>query len=97
MKRKQSAADKRRLQAVAELGCVLTYHLTGAWGTPCEVHHCRVSHGWGRTSHDATIGLTPFYHRDTKAGIHGLGRDEFTALYGVSEQELLEIVNGRLG
>lgn len=97
MKRTANKAEREHMAAVKALGCVLSYKLSGKWGTPCEVHHCRVTHGWGRSSHFATIGLTPYFHRDGKAGIHGMGREEFTKKYGVSELELLEIVNKKLG
>lgn len=97
MKRKSTRAEREHMAAVKALGCVLTYALTGIWETPCEVHHCRVEHGWGRSSHYATIGLTAHFHRDGTAGIHGMGREEFTAKYGVSELELLDIVNKKLG
>lgn len=97
MKRKANKAERDHLGRVAALGCVLTYHLNGVWGTPCEVHHVRVAHGWGRSSHYATIGLTPKYHRDGRYGVHGMGREEFTRMYGISELGLLDLVNETLG
>ena len=95
MKRTATAADRRRLAAVAALDCELCLHL-GYHGTPAEVHHVRVSHGWGRTSHKASIPLCPPHHRDPIIGVHGMGRDEFTAMYGISELELLERTNERV-
>jgi hypothetical protein len=96
MKRTTSAADKQHLQKVAALGCILCDWL-GTPGTPAQIHHVRVRHGWGRSSHQAVIGLCDFHHNDQKAGVHGQGREEFTAMYGVSELALLDIVHIRVG
>lgn len=96
MKRTASAADKRHLSAVAALDCELCrFH--GFEGTPAEVHHVRVNHGWGRSGHNNVTPLCPIHHRDHQQGVHGMGRDEFTALHGISELELLELTNERLG
>jgi hypothetical protein len=89
MKRTSTAAEKRHLARVAAMPCCLCVHL--GWGeTSAEVHHVRTKHGWGRSSHFDTIPLCAFHHRDGQHGVHGMGRDEFTNLYGISELELLE-------
>jgi hypothetical protein len=95
MKRTSNAAEKRHLAKVAELGCALCAHL-GYGRTPAEVHHVRVEHGWGRSSHFDTIGLCWTHHQAPKISVHGLGRAEFAAMYGISELELLEAVKKRL-
>lgn len=95
MKRSANAAEKRHLARVAAMPCCLCMFL--GWGaTPAEVHHVRVLHGWGRSSHFATIPLCPFHHTDQRDGVHGMGREEFTEQYGISELELLEQVNAQL-
>lgn len=97
MKRKQTAAEKRHLARVAALGCVVCSECLGYEGTPAQAHHVHVNFGWGRTSHYDTIPLCPPHHVGPGMSVHGLGRDEFTELYGRSELELLGIVKSRLG
>ena len=99
MKAKRPASttdEKRHMAAVAALGCILCQHLDFG-PTPCEVHHVRVNHGWGRSGHFNTIGLCPAHHRGQPFGVHDMGRDEFTARYGISELDLLGGVRIRLG
>lgn len=95
-KAKSTAAERAHLAAVAALGCILCQHL-GFGPTPAEVHHVRVNHGWGRSGHFNTIGLCPFHHAGQPGGVHSMGRDEFTARYGISELDLLQVVRIRLG
>ncbi len=96
MKRKANADERRHMALVSDMSCIVCSACLGIHGTPAEVHHVRVAHGWGRTSHFATIPVCREHHTgDT--GIHSMGRDEFTAMYGKSEIELLAIVNEMLG
>jgi hypothetical protein len=99
MKTKRPAAtadEKRHMAAVAALGCILCQHLEFG-PTPAEVHHVRERHGWGRSGHFATIPLCPVHHRGQPFGVHDMGREEFTARYGISEMDLLGVVRIRLG
>ena len=91
-----TSPERQYLARVAALPCCLCMHL-GLGATPAEVHHVRVKHGWGRSGHFATIPLCPLHHRGQPGGIHDMGRDEFTALYGISEFELLAITSRQLG
>jgi len=91
------SADRAHMGRVAAMGCVLCEFLHGRDGTPAEVHHVRVRHGWGRSSNMAVIPLCPLHHRGQPGGIHDMGRDQFTDLYGISEMELLEAVNLEFG
>ena len=95
MKRTSTSAEKRHMQKVAEMGCIVC-ELAGFKDTPSEVHHVRARHGWGRSSHLATIPLCPIHHRG-KHGVHSMGRDEFEAMHGYSEFRLLEIVQEKMG
>lgn len=95
MKRAATAAEKRHMQKVAELGCIVC-ELAGFKDTPSEVHHVRARHGWGRSSHLATIPLCPIHHRGNH-GVHSMGRDQFEEMHGKSELELLAIVKNKLG
>lgn len=96
MKRTATAAEKRHMARVQALGCALCAFL-GLGNTPAVIHHARARHGWGRSSHYATIPLCPPHHQGSGFGVHDLGREEFTAMHGISEMELLDNVNEELG
>lgn len=94
MKRKATKEDRLHMARVARMGCIACERL-GYFGTPAEVHHARVSHGWGRDSHKAVIPLCVEHHRG-KTGVHTLSRQAFAEAYGISEIEMLEEINKRL-
>lgn len=84
-----------RLDDLADLGCILCRRL-GAPGTPAEIHHLRASQGLSqRAGDDQAIPLCPEHHRGA-TGLHGLGTRGFEAYWGVSEEELLGLVNEML-
>ncbi|MES2262136.1 MAG: Ref family recombination enhancement nuclease [Pseudomonadota bacterium] len=89
-------AEREHMGRVAALGCCLCAHLNYGYAA-AEVHHVRVRHGWGRSGHMNTIPLCPAHHTGQPGGVHDMGRDQFTALYGISEIELLASVQRRLG
>lgn len=98
MKRTSTAEERRHLAKVAAMGCIVCLECLGYEGTPAEVHHVRLDHGWGRSGHKNTIPLCPTHHQSgIGLGVHDMGRDEFTEMYGKSELELLEIVRERVG
>ena len=94
MKRTATAKEKQIMERVARMGCLVCERM-GYPGTPAQVHHVRARHGWGRSGHKAIIPLCVDHHTG-KNGVHGMGREEFTTLYGISEIQLLEIVLNRL-
>ena len=94
MKRTSTAEEIRIMRRVAEMGCIVCERM-GYPGTPAEIHHVRVNHGWGRSSHKAILPLCPEHHRGN-TGVHSMGREQFRDMYGKSEIELLEIVLNRL-
>lgn len=96
MKRKQTAAERRYLARVAAMGCIVCSECLGYEDTPAVVHHVHSEFGWGRTSHYDTIPLCPTHHVAPMQSVHGMGREEFTELFGKSEMELLELVKARL-
>lgn len=77
--------EKEHYRKVAELGCSLCRH-KGNEGTPCELHHIRRA---GVRSLSPIIGLCPFHHRGTSAGIHGMGRKAWEKYHQTTEEELL--------
>lgn len=96
MKSGATAAERVYLGKVAELGCAVCEHCLGYHDTPALVHHVHVNHGWGRTSHYATIPLCHLHHVAPNQSVHGMGRQQFTDCFGLSEFELLEITMEKL-
>lgn len=96
MKRSSTAAERRYMGRVQALGCCVCAHL-GYHDTPALIHHVHVNFGWGRTSHSDVIPLCHHHHVSPGESVHGMGRDEFTAMYGISEIELLDKVKELLG
>lgn len=88
--------ESQYLGKVADIGCIICYK-NGYPGTPAEIHHIRgLGLGMGvRNSHDNVIPLCPEHHRGS-TGYHGLGRRAFERKYGVTEQELQQLVEGLL-
>jgi hypothetical protein len=91
-----TGAEREHMGRVAALGCCLCQFL-GYGHQAAEVHHVRARHGWGRSGHLNTIGLCPLHHRGQPGGVHDMGREQFTAHYGISEIELLGRVNASMG
>ena len=86
--------EKNAFNKIAELGCVLCSELLGFEGTPSELHHIR-RHGNVRSA-SPVIPLCPEHHRGN-SGVHGLGHKGFANKWGITEEELLERVNQKLG
>ena len=89
-----SKNEKIALNKIAELGCILCSEVLGIEGSAAELHHVR-RYGAKRATSDL-LPLCPEHHRGNN-GIHGLGRKSFEAKYGVTEEELLERTNQKLG
>lgn len=87
-----TAAERRYMGRVAALGCIVCSHCLGIAGTPAIVHHLRTGQGHMRASHYDTMPLCPTHHQDSGIGVHDMGRDEFAAMYGISELDLVVIV-----
>lgn len=80
-----TAAEKRHLDAVASLGCLIT-------GGPAEIHHVR-RYGEKR-NHFKTAPLSYEYHRGSE-GIHTLGKKEWERRY-MTQDDLLRKTAERL-
>lgn len=88
-------ADRKHLDRVARLGCVLCDHL-GLGATPAQVHHIREGQGMSqRASHFLTVPLCPAHHTGQQ-GLHGLGVRAFERTYGLTELDLLAMTINRL-
>jgi len=86
--------EKKSFDKIARLGCILCSEVLGFEGTPSELHHIR-RHGNVRSA-SPVIPLCPEHHRGN-SGVHGLGHKGFANKWGVTEEELLERVNQKLG
>lgn len=86
------AADKRHLNRLSAIGCIVC-RIEGFPQTPCEIHHPRAGYGMGqRAPNSEAIPLCPAHHRGVNhpavPSIH-LDKSNFIAQYG-TEAELLE-------
>ena len=86
--------EKNAYRKIAELGCILCSSILGFEGTPAELHHIR-RYGTKRST-SPVVPFCPEHHRGN-TGVHGLGHKGFTNKWGVTEEELLERVNQKLG
>ena len=86
--------EKKSLDKIARLGCILCSSILGFEGTPAELHHIR-RYGTKRST-SPVVPLCPEHHRGN-TGVHGLGHKGFANKWGITEEELLERVNQRLG
>jgi hypothetical protein len=86
--------EKKSLDKISRLGCILCSTILGFEDTPSELHHIR-RYG-GKRSTSPCIPLCPEHHRGN-SGVHGLGHKGFENKWGVTEEELLERVNQKLG
>lgn len=78
-----TAAEKRHMDRVAALPCVLC----GAM--PVELHHIREGQGAAQRAQDTLVlPLCPGCHRGPN-GVHGLGRKGFFTRYKKDELDLL--------
>ena len=82
--------EKKHLDSVAQLGCIVCARL-GYGKSPAEIHHPRTkARGIGlKASHYDAIPLCPEHHRG-QSGVHGMGTKGFAKHYGFDESDLLE-------
>lgn len=86
--------EKKSLNKIAELGCILCAEVLGFEGTPAELHHVR-RYGTKRAT-SPVLPLCPEHHRGN-TGLHGLGAKGFENKWGITQERLLECVNQKLG
>jgi hypothetical protein len=84
-----SAAGRRHMGRVAELGCCICRRL-GLGATPANVHHIRTGVGMGKRADDKDTIPLCHYHHQGAGGIHHLGRKAWEAHFGVTELQLLQ-------
>ena len=92
-KNTKTEAEKKHLNRVAQLGCIVCTNLMMG-RTPAEIHHLRDGQGVSqRSSHFRVIPLCSIHHRTGGYGVaFHAGEKAFEEKYG-TELELLEQVN----
>tara|TARA_R110000764_G_scaffold218067_3_gene305360 strand:- start:59 stop:391 length:333 start_codon:yes stop_codon:yes gene_type:complete len=94
-KKSKTAAERRHMDAVAQLGCICC-HKMGYDDSPAELHHIKEQTGMGlRSSHYEVIPLCPMHHRSSDVAYH-VAPAKFTAKWG-SQRSLLEYTMDMLG
>jgi hypothetical protein len=90
-----NTAERKYLNKVAQLPCLICKKLGYPGDAGVEIHHIRgIGLGLGvRNSHYNVLPLCVFHHRGND-GYHGMGRKAFERRYEVTESELLEQVKG---
>ena len=83
-----TAKEKRHLNKVASMGCIVCVNLEHG-ETPAEIHHIGNGTMGKRANNYEAIALCPIHHRTGGVGVavHA-GRESFEANFG-TEQELL--------
>lgn len=91
-----SKAEKRHMDRVARLGCVVCRNVHGV-ESPAEIHHIREGQGVSqRASNFLVIPLCPSHHRSGGEGVaYHAGQRTWQSLYG-TELELLAQTIGEL-
>jgi hypothetical protein len=83
-----TVSEKRHMNSVAGIGCILCRHLDFGT-TPPELHHVRSGQGMAqRSSNFLVVPLCPEHHRGA-SGLHGLGTRGFYSRYRLDELDLL--------
>ena len=87
--------EKKSLNKIAELGCILCAEILGFEGTPAELHHVRRYGAVRATS--PILPLCPEHHRNGNDSLHRMGVKGFEKKWGISCEELLERQSKKLG
>ena len=82
--------EKKSLNQIAELGCILCSEVLGIEGSQAELHHVR-RFGTKRAT-SPILPLCPEHHRGN-SGVHGLGAKGFEAKWGITQEALLAQLN----
>ena len=87
--------EKKRLNKIAELGCILCSEVYGFEGTSAELHHVR-RYGNVRSA-SSVLALCPEHHRNGNDSLHRMGVNAWEDKHGITCQKLLERQNEKLG
>ena len=89
--------NKKHLDRVAALGCIVCAVFHNRRGVPATIHHIRDGYGMGQRAPDEeTLPLCPAHHQTGGYGVaYHAGRKAWIERYA-PERELLEMVRERL-
>ena len=87
--------EKKSLDKISRLGCILCSEVLGFEGTPAELHHVR-RYGNVRSA-SPVLALCPEHHRNGNDSLHRLGVNGFEKKWGISCSWLLERQDEKLG
>jgi hypothetical protein len=87
--------EKKSLDKIANLGCILCSEVLGFEGSQAELHHVR-RYGNVRSA-SPVLALCPEHHRNGNDSLHRMGVKGFEKKWGISCEELLERQNKKLG
>jgi hypothetical protein len=87
--KRASAAEKKYMDSVASIGCVLCRHLGAQQRSQTSLHHIKEGQGLSqRAEHWLTVPLC-YDHHQGQNGLHGLGTKGFYTRYRLDELDLL--------
>ena len=90
-----SKAETQYKARLADMACVICERIYGQHaGGNVELHHLRTG-GWGKGDYKTMIPLCYEHHRGN-TGIHGMGTKAWERAYGVSQRDLLDLVQERM-
>ena len=81
--------EKKSLDRIARLGCILCRTVLGVEDSAAELHHIR--RFGGKRSSSPVIPLCPEHHRGG-TGVHGMGAKGFENEWGITQETLLQRV-----
>jgi hypothetical protein len=87
--------EKKSLDKIANLGCILCSEVLGFEGSQAELHHVR-RYGNVRSA-SPVLALCPEHHRNGNDSLHRMGVKGFEKKWGISCEELLERQDKKLG
>ena len=88
-------AEKQHKAKLAEMACVICERIYGQHpGGNVTLHHLRTG-GWGKGGHETLIPLCHRHHQGSE-GIHTLGTKAWERFFGVSQKDLLDLINERV-
>jgi hypothetical protein len=87
--------EKKSLNKIANLGCILCSEVLGFEGSQAELHHVR-RYGNVRSA-SPVLALCPEHHRNGNDSIHRMGVKGFEKKWGISCEKLLERQSKKLG
>lgn len=85
--------DPKRLAAIHNLPCSLSYLKGWKQSTPTEAHHLHGG-GMGKKSSDLlTMSLAREFHTSGEFAFHKIGRVAFEEHFNCTQEDLIEITN----